>query len=393
MFVLTSERSRHQRRDLRPAAPVPAGPARGRRAAGGHLDQGGPALARVLPAQPSARARRPQDADQPSLGRAGRVHPPGQHPAAPLHHDRGGGPGPAMGARPGRGRPGSFIELSEPGPGGDRRRPSTPAGTGGGWPRAGQRASPRRAAPRGRGRRSGTLVNSRVVPWADLPAAERSGPIDYLRSQLAQLEDVGFMPVVPPGGPPEAAEFRRIGTVRARRLHARRPWTRRSGDELHGDAGDWRVVDDGGDERTVRDPEFRDSHEPLGGEFWLRTGTYRAWQVSQAAGAADHGGPGGRPARGLGGGRGPGRTLAGHRRPVPAQLRHPPGSRQPEHTPPKHPVPQTPRPQTPRPPAHTHGAQRRAANSPGLPGPAPAHPAAVPPPRRQPPDQTAIRNP
>ena len=124
-------------------------------------------------------------------------------------------------------------------------------------------------------------VNSRAVPWADLPAEERSRNISNLRAQLAQLEDVGFMPVVPPGGPAEAAEFRRIGTVRAKRLHARRPWTRLSGDELHGDAGDWRVVDDWGDERTVRDLEFRDSHEPLGGEVWRRTGTLRAWQASE----------------------------------------------------------------------------------------------------------------
>ena len=123
--------------------------------------------------------------------------------------------------------------------------------------------------------------DSRVVPWAELPADERSSRVDYLRSQLAQLEDVGFMPIVPAGGPVEAAEFRRVGTIRARRLHARRPWTRESGDELHGDAGDWRVVDDSGDERTVRDLEFRHSHEPLGGEFWRRTGTFRAWQVSE----------------------------------------------------------------------------------------------------------------
>jgi hypothetical protein len=133
----------------------------------------------------------------------------------------------------------------------------------------------------GAGMTDGALVNSRVVPWADLPADERSGEIEYLRSQLAQLEDVGFMPVVPAGGPPEAAEFQRIGTVRARRLRVRRPWIRRSGDELYGDAGDWRVVDDSGDERTVRDMEFRDSHEPLNGELWRRTGTYRAWQVSE----------------------------------------------------------------------------------------------------------------
>ena len=125
------------------------------------------------------------------------------------------------------------------------------------------------------------LVNSRVVPWPALPPAERSQAIDYLRSQLAQLEDVGFMPIVPPGGPAGAAEFRRTGTVRARRLQARRPWTRRSGDELHGNAGDWRVVDDGGDERTVRDLAFRDSHAPLGGELWRRTGTFLAWQVSE----------------------------------------------------------------------------------------------------------------
>ncbi len=129
---------------------------------------------------------------------------------------------------------------------------------------------------------SGPLVNSRVVPWAALPAAGRHQAIDYLRSQLAQLEDVGFMPVVPPGGPPGAADFRRIGTVRAKRLQARRLWTRRSGDELHGNAGDWRVIDDAGDERTVHDMAFRDSHEPLGGELWQRTGTFRAWQVTEA---------------------------------------------------------------------------------------------------------------
>lgn len=124
------------------------------------------------------------------------------------------------------------------------------------------------------------LVNSRAVPWADLPADERTRSVNYLRSQLAQLEDVGFVPIVPPGGPADAADFRRVGTVQARRLLARRPWTRLSGDELHGDVGDWRVVDDSGDERTVRDVEFRQSHESLGGVLWRRTGTFRAWRAS-----------------------------------------------------------------------------------------------------------------
>ena len=124
-------------------------------------------------------------------------------------------------------------------------------------------------------------MNSKVVPWDKLGAQDRAGAVEYLRSQLAQLEDVGFMPVVPEGGPPTAAEFQRVGTVRARRLHTRRRWTRPAGGELSGEAGDWRVFDDRGDERTIRDTAFRASHEPLGGERWRRTGTYRAWQVTE----------------------------------------------------------------------------------------------------------------
>lgn len=124
-------------------------------------------------------------------------------------------------------------------------------------------------------------VNRRVVPWTALSDGDRTAAIDYLRSQLAQLEDAGFMPVVPAGGPPGAREFERLGTVRARRLNSRRLWTRRSGERLAGNPGDWRVLDDAGDERTVRDQEFLSSHEPLGGEIWRRTGTYRAWQVTE----------------------------------------------------------------------------------------------------------------
>jgi hypothetical protein len=89
------------------------------------------------------------------------------------------------------------------------------------------------------------------------------------------------MPIVPAGGPAHAAEFGRVGTVRARRLQARRRWTRRPGDELHGDAGDWRVVDDAGEERTVRDPEFRRSHQLIDADRWRRTGTVRAWRVGE----------------------------------------------------------------------------------------------------------------
>ncbi|MGH3158823.1 MAG: hypothetical protein ACRDNF_19945 [Streptosporangiaceae bacterium] len=137
------------------------------------------------------------------------------------------------------------------------------------------------AAGNGMAASSAGLVNRRVLAWPELPAADRLASIGYLRSQLARLEDAGFVPIVPEGGPDRASEFHRVGTVRARRLRSSRRWNRRTGDELSGKIGDWSVRDESGDERTVRDAEFRASHEPLGGERWLRTGTYHAWQVSE----------------------------------------------------------------------------------------------------------------
>jgi len=139
-----------------------------------------------------------------------------------------------------------------------------------GWTAAGDGTLPRNAR-----------VNARVVPWSDLPPEYRASNVEHLRSQLAQLESIQFMAIVPQGGPPEAAAFERTGVVHARQLVTRRRWTRRSGDELTGDPGDWRVVDDRAEERTVRDRVFRASHEPLGDGVWRRTGIYTAWQVSE----------------------------------------------------------------------------------------------------------------
>ena len=169
--------------------------------------------------------------------------------------------------------PGSFIELS------DRDYEQIARAEHTRWYRRRLAAGWSAESKRGLGREA--RVNRTVVPWAALPAEDRVAIVDYLRSQLAQLEDVGFVPIVPEGGPPEAAEFLRVGTVHANRLHARRPWTRRSGDNLSGAAGDWQVVDDHGNERTVRDAEFQASHEPLDGKRWRRTGTYHAWQVTE----------------------------------------------------------------------------------------------------------------
>jgi hypothetical protein len=174
--------------------------------------------------------------------------------------------------------PGSFIELS------DQELEEISRAEHTRWYRRRLAAGWSAGGPHHRTRAAGhgaSLINSRVVPWTALPDRHRQGQIDYLRSQLAQLEDVGFVPVVPAGGPPHAARYERVGTVQARKLRTRRTWTRRSGDQLAGNPGDWRVLDDWGDERTVRDAEFVVSHEHAGGGRWRRTGTFRAWQVRE----------------------------------------------------------------------------------------------------------------
>jgi cellulose biosynthesis protein BcsQ len=125
-------------------------------------------------------------------------------------------------------------------------------------------------------------VSSDVRPWADLQLETRERLTEYARAQLAQLEAVGFMPILPDGGPATAADFLRVGEVRADRLAASRPWRNTAGGEMSGAEGDWLVVDEAGDERAVRELEFQATHEPLGGGRWRRTGIVRAWQVSDA---------------------------------------------------------------------------------------------------------------
>lgn len=177
--------------------------------------------------------------------------------------------------------PGSFIELSEHDVAEVARQEHT-------------RWFERRLAARWRAPADGEInddnarVNGHVRPWADLSRELREGLAGYARSQIEQLEAVGFMPVLPDRGPAVAsgadvaADFARVGEVRAERLTGSYDWRSRAGDGLSGAAGDWHVIDESGNERTVRDQEFKASHEPLGGDRWRRAGTVRAWQVSEA---------------------------------------------------------------------------------------------------------------
>jgi hypothetical protein len=127
-------------------------------------------------------------------------------------------------------------------------------------------------------------TGGKVVPWEELSPQMRSDETRYLRSQLSQLEAVGFVPMIPLDGPPNAAarRFERVGLVRASVLAEPLTWINCSGELMRGDAGDWRVIDDDGNLRTITDPEFRSSHEPAGPGRWRRVGAYLAWQVSEA---------------------------------------------------------------------------------------------------------------
>jgi hypothetical protein len=160
--------------------------------------------------------------------------------------------------------PGSFIELSQP----DLERVAM----------AEHDRWYRRRLAAGRLAGAGSLA----VPWAELPDGERAQRVADARQQLAQLEDVGFLAVVPAGGPPTAGTFERFGVVRAERLAAPLRWALPSGEQLLGDAGDWRVIDSFGNLRTVTDIEFRSSHAQLDDGRWRRVGTFRAWPVREA---------------------------------------------------------------------------------------------------------------
>jgi hypothetical protein len=50
---------------------------------------------------------------------------------------------------------------------------------------------------------------------------------------------------------------------------------------MEAQSGDWWIRDEGGNERTVRDAEFRATHEQVDGDRWKRTGEVRAWQVRE----------------------------------------------------------------------------------------------------------------
>ena len=140
-----------------------------------------------------------------------------------------------------------------------------------GWhpPRAGEREDNSRR------------VNASVVSWDALPADIRHANVQHIRSILERLQTIGYAAVLPDGGPGHAAGYRRHGEVWAERLVQAGAWTAPDGAVMEAQPGDWRVRDEEGIERTVRDAQFRASHERVDGHRWARTGEVRAWRVSE----------------------------------------------------------------------------------------------------------------
>ncbi len=121
-----------------------------------------------------------------------------------------------------------------------------------------------------------------VVPWGQLSPQQQAEQTRYLRSQVSQLEAVGFVSIIPAGGPEAAARFERFGLVRASLLTEPLTWTNYTGEEMHGRPGDWQIVDELENLRTATDTDFRSSHEQVSDGQWRRVGTFLAWQVKEA---------------------------------------------------------------------------------------------------------------
>jgi hypothetical protein len=119
-----------------------------------------------------------------------------------------------------------------------------------------------------------------AVPWQDLASRVRSDVSRHLFSQISQLEDIGFLPAVPVGGPPEAVTLEHTGTVTANQRSGT-PRTLPEDQKVTDGPPDWHMPGDVGEPETTTDSESTASHEPADDERPRRAGTFRAWQVTE----------------------------------------------------------------------------------------------------------------
>jgi hypothetical protein len=115
-----------------------------------------------------------------------------------------------------------------------------------------------------------------LLPWEDLAEESREKTRKGVGDVLAQLGALGYYANLDPTT--AWVHFHRHGEVTAVRRDEPWTWTTSDGAPMHGRAGDWEVTDDGGS-RSVDAAIFEETHEPIEGDRWRRTGEVRGRQA------------------------------------------------------------------------------------------------------------------
>ena len=137
--------------------------------------------------------------------------------------------------------------------------------------------------------------HNKLLPWTALVARNPAFVRDARRSlasTLINLRHLGYrslpkagreLPTDPPGESAEKpwCQYRRRGEVTARQHPRDWTWTAPNGEVMRARAGDWAVIDDNGDERSVAAGIFEATHRQIGAGRYRRSGTVLARQATQ----------------------------------------------------------------------------------------------------------------
>lgn len=129
--------------------------------------------------------------------------------------------------------------------------------------------------------------HDRLLQWDELIERHPEFADDSRRSLLStllNLRSLGYRSVPKETSPPATDEtltapqefewqsYRRCGEVNAEKRDHPWTWTTPSGDMMHAAPGDWAVIDDNGDQRSVASEVFESTHEPVGPGRYRRAG-------------------------------------------------------------------------------------------------------------------------
>ncbi len=116
-----------------------------------------------------------------------------------------------------------------------------------------------------------------LLAWDQLADEARAKNRQGVVESLALLETLGYRSFDDPFV--TWLRFRRRGEVSAVRRDEPWTWTTADGSRMRGRAGDWEVTDDDGAARSVDADIFEETHEPIDGDRWRRTGVVTGRQA------------------------------------------------------------------------------------------------------------------